>query len=236
MTESQMDFSPLINDPCWKEQLHAILNTPKSLALQDFLSQEYSEQQIFPPKEEIFSALNLTPFKDVKVVIIGQDPYHGPGQAHGLAFSVKSPCPPPPSLKNIFKELDISPDNGDLTSWAKQGVLLINTVLTVRQSQAHSHKNKGWEEITDEIISRISAARERVIFVLWGGPAAKKSKLIDQSKHVILESAHPSPLSAYRGFLGCGHFDQINEQLKNWGEEEIDWTIPSVKPTQPELF
>ena len=231
-----MNFSQLIKDPCWCQQLSSVFTSEKSTSLQSFLDDEYSSQQIFPPQNEIFSALNLTFFNDVKVVILGQDPYHGPGQAHGLAFSVKPPCPPPPSLKNIFKELDITPDNGDLTSWAKQGVLLINTVLTVRQSQAHSHKNKGWEEITDEVIKAVSKDREKVIFVLWGGPAAKKKKLIDLDKHVVLESAHPSPLSAYRGFLGCGHFKTINEHLKEWGESEIDWSISSIKPTQLELF
>lgn len=172
----------------------------------------------------------------MKVVILGQDPYHGPEQAHGLAFSVKPPCLPPPSLKNIFKELGIAPDNGDLTSWAKQGILLVNTVLTVKRSQAHSHKNKGWEEITDEVIRLVSENRDKVIFVLWGGPAAKKKKLVDESKHIILESAHPSPLSAYRGFFGCDHFSLINKHLRDWGEEEIDWSIPSIKPTQLELF
>ena len=231
-----MNFTDLIIDPLWKEQLSAVLNSEKSQILQEFLTSEYSSQQIYPPQKEIFSALNLTPFNNVNVVILGQDPYHGPNQAHGLAFSVKSPCSPPPSLKNIFKELNISPDNGDLTSWAKQGVLLINTVLTVRQSQAHSHKNRGWEEITDEIIRVLSANKEKVIFVLWGGPAAKKKSLIDESKHIVLESVHPSPLSAYRGFFGCGHFDLINKYLKERGQKEINWSIESVKPSQLELF
>lgn len=231
-----MNFGDLISDPVWRDHLSHILLSPKSLALQVFLEKEYNEQQIFPPQSEIFSAINLTPFNDVKVLILGQDPYHGPNQAHGLAFSVKPPCPAPPSLKNIFKELGISPDNGDLRSWAQQGVLLINTVLTVRQGQAHSHKNKGWEEITDEIISCVSKGKEKVIFVLWGGPAAKKKKLIDETRHIVLESAHPSPLSAYRGFLGCGHFERINTELKSWGEKEIDWAVPSINAVQPELF
>ena len=231
-----MNFSNLIKDPSWNDHLSGILNSPKSSSLRIFLSSEYAEREIYPSKAEIFSALNLSPFEKINVVILGQDPYHGPGQAHGLAFSVKSPCPPPPSLKNIFKELKISPDNGDLSSWAKQGVLLLNTVLTVRKGQAHSHKNKGWEEITDEIISAVSRNKERVIFVLWGGPAARKKQLIDETKHLVLESAHPSPLSAYRGFLGCGHFELINQQLKAWGEKEINWQIDSVNPTQLELF
>jgi len=231
-----MDLTTLINDSNWREALSEALQSGKSKKLESFLKDEYEENVIFPPEDEIFSALNLTHFDDVKVVILGQDPYHGEGQAHGLAFSVKPPCPPPPSLKNIFKELEISPDNGDLRPWAKQGVLLINTVLTVRQSQAHSHKNKGWEEITDEIIKMVSHKKDKVIFVLWGGPAAKKKKLIDESKHIVLESAHPSPLSAYRGFLGCGHFNKINEELRSWGESEIDWSISSLRPVQQELF
>lgn len=231
-----MTFTDFLQDPVWEQQLSSILSSPKSLELQSFLSSEYEESEIFPPKEEIFAALNLTPFEKVKVVILGQDPYHGPEQAHGLAFSVKPPCLPPPSLKNIFKELGIAPDNGDLTSWAKQGVLLVNTVLTVKRSQAHSHKNKGWEEITDEIIRLVSENKDKVIFVLWGGPAAKKKKLVDGTKHIILESAHPSPLSAYRGFFGCDHFGLINKYLRGWGEKEIDWSISSIKPTQLELF
>ena len=231
-----MNLKELIDDPAWKESLSKVLEVKKSVDLADFLKREYEEEIIYPPAHEIFSALNLTHLKDVKVVILGQDPYHGPGQAHGLAFSVKSPCAPPPSLKNIFKELSINPDNGDLRSWATQGVLLINTVLTVRQSQAHSHKGKGWEEISDEIIKTVSTKNDRVIFVLWGGPAAKKKILIDESKHIVLESAHPSPLSAYRGFLGCGHFEKVNKQLKDWGKEEINWSISSIRPVQQELF
>lgn len=231
-----MDLIKLIEDPLWREKLSAVLAAEKSRNLAEFLQNEYEVKCIFPPQEEIFSALNLTFLEDVKVVILGQDPYHGPGQAHGLAFSVKPPCPPPPSLKNIFKELGISPDNGDLRSWAGQGVLLINTVLTVRQSQAHSHKNMGWEEVTDEIIKTVSAKEESVIFVLWGAPAAKKKKLIDESRHIVLEAAHPSPLSAYRGFLGCGHFEKINQLLKSRGESPIDWSIRSIKPVQQELF
>ena len=231
-----MDFKELINDSKWQDNLSEVFATEKTRSLMAFLDEEYRENVIYPPKDEIFTALNLTHFDEVKVVILGQDPYHGPDLAHGLAFSVKAPCPPPPSLKNIFKELEINPDNGDLSSWAKQGVLLINTVLTVRQSQAHSHKKKGWEEITDSIIKTISDKREKVIFVLWGGPAAKKKALIDESNHVVLESVHPSPLSAYRGFLGCGHFNKINEQLKSWGKDTIDWSISSIKPVQQELF
>lgn len=231
-----MNFRSLIHDPVWIEKLTPVLDSPKTSELQNFLNAEYGSEVIYPPGEQIFSALNLTPFNEVKTVILGQDPYHGPNQAHGLAFSVKNPCPPPPSLKNIFKELNITSSSGDLSTWAKQGVLLLNTVLTVRKSQAHSHKNKGWEEITDAIIKAVSEESEKVIFVLWGGPAAKKKKLINDQKHIVLESAHPSPLSAYRGFLGCGHFEKINSYLKEWGKNEIDWSPESGQEHQPELF
>ena len=171
----------------------------------------------------------------MKVLILGQDPYHGPNQAHGLAFSVKSPCKPPPSLKNIFKELNISTHHGDLTSWAEQGVIMLNTVLTVRAGKANSHKNQGWESFTDSVIQTLSEQNEKIIFVLWGAPAQKKKSLINTAKHCILESSHPSPLSAYRGFLGCDHFNEINKILLSEGQAAIDWQIIEDN-SQPLLF
>jgi uracil-DNA glycosylase len=177
------------------------------------------------------NALKLTPANQVKVVVLGQDPYHGEGQAHGLSFSVQRSIKIPPSLRNIFKELatDISgftvPQHGDLTSWAEQGVLLLNTVLTVEEGQAHSHKGKGWEIFTDTLITRLSEQTSDIVFLLWGKPAQQKIKLIDTSKHHVLTSVHPSPLSAHRGFLGCQHFSQTNAILKRLGKSEINWQI-----------
>ena len=220
----------------WQEVFNSFKSTSVYLQLSTFIEEEYSAGTVFPPADQIFSAFKLTPLSQVQVLILGQDPYHGPGQAHGLAFSVKSPCKPPPSLKNIFKELKTEPECGDLTSWAEQGVFLLNTVLTVRQGQANSHKSKGWERFTDTVISALSEKKEKMIFVLWGGPAQKKKSLIDSDKHIILESPHPSPLSAYRGFFGCGHFSKINELLREWGRKEIDWNLNSSEPLQLELF
>lgn len=185
---------------------------------------------VYPEQNDVFNALTHTAFKDVKVVILGQDPYHGEGQAHGLCFSVKKGVPQPPSLKNIFKELQadlgiIPPSHGELTSWAKQGVFLLNTVLTVTAGEANSHKGQGWEDFTDEVIRQISDKKEHVVFLLWGAPAQKKSALIDSKKHTILKAPHPSPLSAHRGFLGCKHFSLTNEALAKYGQKEIDWKI-----------
>lgn len=212
----------------WKEVLkyHFLKDSFKNLT--SFVKDEYSKEKIFPPGKEIFSAFWHCPLNRVKVVILGQDPYHGPGQAHGLSFSVKPGIPFPPSLLNVFKELksDLGldlPPNGDLTRWANQGVFLLNATLTVRAHQAGSHQKKGWEEFTDEVIQVISQEREGVVFLLWGAYAQKKSFLIDEPKHLILKAPHPSPLSAHRGFLGCKHFSKTNEYLLSKGKEPIKW-------------
>lgn len=187
--------------------------------------------EVFPPPESVYQAFELTPFCDVKVVILGQDPYHGAGQAHGLAFSVAHGVKIPPSLANIYKELcqDVAgftpPPHGNLTAWAKQGVLLLNTVLTVQQGLAHSHAKFGWEMFSDAMISALSARRDGLIFLLWGEHAKKKAPLIDQRRHVILQAAHPSPFSAYRGFLGCHHFSAVNALLQQKGQRTIDWQL-----------
>lgn len=201
--------------------------------LREFLKEEYSAKEIFPGMYEIFNALKYTSYKDTKVIILGQDPYHNNGQAHGLAFSVKKGIKTPPSLLNIYKELNEEmglyiPNNGYLVKWARQGVLLLNTALTVRAHQANSHKGMGWEIFTDNIIKKLSDGEEAVIFVLWGANARSKKKLIDRSRHYILEAPHPSPLSAYRGFFDCGHFLKINEILESIGKEKIDWQIENI--------
>jgi len=187
--------------------------------------------EVYPSKEQVFEAFRLTPLEQVKVVILGQDPYHGPNQAHGLCFSVKYPCPPPPSLLNIFAELQASipgfsiPGHRDLSAWAQQGVLLLNTVLTVERGQAHSHAHLGWERFTDTIIQGISRHRHGVIFLLWGSHARKKATLVDSSRHTVLQAAHPSPLSAHKGFLGCGHFAMTNALLLQQGLAPIRWQL-----------
>ena len=198
--------------------------------LREFLVSEYQTQTVFPPMNDLFNALRLTAYGDVKAVILGQDPYHGKGQAHGLCFSVKEGTPPPPSLVNIFKELNAEtglaiPKSGELTKWAKHGVLLLNTVLTVREGQANSHRNHGWEILTDRIIELLNKREQPIVFLLWGGPARAKSKLVTNPKHLVLQCAHPSPLSAYQGFFGCGHFVKANEFLKNNGAEPIEWSL-----------
>ncbi|MBT2681833.1 uracil-DNA glycosylase [Bacillus sp. ISL-35] len=204
------------------------------LDLREFLMEEYQTKTVYPEKEDIFNALRYTDYDKVKVVILGQDPYHGPGQAHGLSFSVKPGVAIPPSLRNMFKELndDIGceiPNHGYLKKWADQGVLLLNTVLTVRKGEAHSHKGKGWETFTDKVITLLNGRQEPVIFILWGKPAQSKIKLIDESKHKIIMSAHPSPLSARRGFFGSKPFSRVNEILREWGKQEIDWQIEEMK-------
>lgn len=198
--------------------------------LRAFLVNEYRTQTVFPPMNDLFNALRCTSYSDVKAVILGQDPYHGKGQAHGLCFSVKEGTPPPPSLVNIFKELNAEtglpiPKSGELTAWAKHGVLLLNTVLTVCEGQANSHRNQGWEILTDRIIELLNRREKPIVFLLWGGPARAKSKLITNPRHLVLQCAHPSPLSAYNGFFGCGHFVKANEFLKNNGEQPIDWAL-----------
>ena len=198
--------------------------------LRCYLQGEYEREKIYPSMYDIFNALKYTPYNNVKIVIIGQDPYHGPNQAQGLCFSVKNGVRMPPSLKNILKEAreDVGitiPENGSLVPWAKQGVLLLNTILTVREGKPMSHKGQGWETFTDEIIKKLNDRKKPVIFFLWGNPAKKKKSLITNDYHFILEAAHPSPLSAYYGFFGCRHFSLANELLKNMGEKPIDWQL-----------
>ena len=197
-----------------------------------YLNKEYNEKEIFPLKSNIFKAFSLTDYNDVKVVILGQDPYHGFGEANGLAFSVNDNVKLPPSLKNIFKELEsdlnIKNDKGDLSNWAIQGVLLLNTVLTVRAHQANSHQGKGWETFTDAVIQAVNAQDRPIVYFLWGRPAQMKEKMLTNPKHLVLKAPHPSPLSAYRGFFGCKHFSQANEFLKANGIEPIDWQIENL--------
>ncbi len=198
-----------------------------------FVKEEYSKTAVFPPSDEIFSALHLTPLSKVKVVIIGQDPYHNVGQAHGLCFSVRPDVDIPPSLVNIYKELQTDcgckiPNNGYLVKWAEQGVLLLNTVLTVRAHQANSHQGKGWEQFTDAIIRAVNSEDRPIAYLLWGRPAQSKMSMLDNPKHKVFTAPHPSPLSAHRGFFGCKHFSQANEFLKANGLEPIDWQIEDV--------
>ena len=214
----------------WENKMKEEFEKDYFSILNQFLKQEYKEQTIFPEKKLIFNTLNSTPFNKVKVVIIGQDPYHEKGQAHGLSFSVTEGIKTPPSLVNIFKEIesDLKINNhgkGDLTKWAKQGVLLLNATLTVRENTPGSHQNKGWEQFTDQIISTISEERKDLVFLLWGKFAQNKAKLIDKNKHHILMSSHPSPLSSYRGFLGCKHFSECNNILKRDNKTEINWQL-----------
>lgn len=212
----------------WKTQLQTEFDKDYFKSLTQFVRDEYKHTPVYPPGKLIFNAFNLCPFNQVKVVIIGQDPYHGPGQAHGLCFSVNDGVPFPPSLINIFKEIknDIgtdTPTSGNLTRWANQGVLLLNATLTVRAHQAGSHQNKGWETFTDTAIRTLAEQREHLVFILWGAYAQKKGAFINREKHLVLSSAHPSPLSAYNGFFGNRHFSQTNAYLKTHGEKEIIW-------------
>ncbi len=214
----------------WDEILKDEWSKPYYLKLREFLKYEYKHYTVYPDMYDIFNALKMTSFENTKVVIIGQDPYHGPNQAHGLCFSVKRGIEPPPSLKNIYKEMnsDIGteiPSTGDLTCLAKQGVLLLNTVLTVRAGQADSHKDKGWEIFTDRVISELDKKTTPVVFLLWGAKARNKASIIKNPIHKKLTAAHPSPLSAYNGFFGCKHFSKTNEILRSAGETPIDWRI-----------
>lgn len=198
-----------------------------------FLKKEYAEQTIYPPMDCIFNALKYTSYSDVKAVLLGQDPYHGPGQAHGLCFSVQPGVTPPPSLKNMFQELSddlgiVPPKDGTLTKWAQQGVLLLNTTLTVRRGQANSHKNLGWQTFTDAVIRKLNEHPEPVVFLLWGGNARSKKPLITSPQHLILETVHPSPLSAYNGFFGCRHFSKTNAFLESHGIAPIDWDLNTL--------
>lgn len=217
----------------WDDLLAAEFEKEYYKNLRKFLIKEYSTREIFPDMHFIFEALKHTSYKDTKVLILGQDPYHGDNQAHGLSFSVQPNVKTPPSLLNMYKELhdDLGcymPNNGYLVPWTDQGVLLLNTALTVRAHEANSHNNKGWEIFTDKIISLLSNREDPVIFVLWGGNARSKVKLIDKSKHYILEGPHPSPLSAYRGFFGCKHFSKINNILTELGKDPINWQIENL--------
>ncbi len=217
-------------DNAWKKQLSSEFLKPYFKKLCAFLDEEENSRTIYPSIDKVFNAFNLTSFENIKVVILGQDPYHKVGQAHGLAFSVRKGIACPPSLRNIFQEYSSDlgykiPQNGDLTKWAKEGVFLLNTLLTVRASEANSHKNQGWEYFTDAVIKMISDERENIVFILWGKPAQLKSKLIDESKHLILIAPHPSPLSSYRGFFGSCPFTKTNTYLKEHGIRKIDWKL-----------
>lgn len=218
-------------DQSWMDQVGGEFEQPYMHNLKAFLLQEKEAGvTVFPRGDDIFNAMNTTPFGNVRVVIIGQDPYHGDGQAHGLSFSVKRGVRIPPSLMNIYKELESEygikcPNHGDLTGWAEQGVLLLNATLTVRRDSAGSHQNKGWESFTDAVIRAVNDHHKNVVFMLWGSYAQKKGAFIDRSKHCVLTSVHPSPLSAHRGFLGCGHFKSANEYLESHGLQPIRWVV-----------
>ena len=214
----------------WDNILADEFSKPYYLSLREFLKNEYRTRRIYPDMHDIFNALRASSFKDTRVVIIGQDPYHGEGQAHGLCFSVKRPVEPPPSLKNIYKELESDvgfkiPDHGELTHWAEQGVLMLNAVLTVREGAANSHKGMGWEKFTDRVIAELDKKETPVVFLLWGANARNKAEIIKNPIHRKLITVHPSPLSAYGGFFGCKHFSKCNEILVSTGQKPIDWQI-----------
>lgn len=214
----------------WLPAVQEEFKKPYYRKLYQFVREEYAKTTIYPPADDIFNALHLTPLSQVKVLILGQDPYHNAGQAHGLCFSVKPEVDIPPSLENIYKELESDlgcyiPDNGYLVKWAQQGVLMLNTVLTVRAHQANSHQGQGWEQFTDAIIQAVNAQDRPIVYLLWGKPAQSKIPMLTNPKHLILKAPHPSPLSAYRGFFGCKHFSQANQFLEERGVEPIDWQI-----------
>lgn len=219
-------------DPSWRAQVGTYLERPDMLVLSEFLRAELQRgKAIYPPPKRIFAALDATPFEQVKVVILGQDPYHGPGQAHGLCFSVLPGVEVPPSLVNIFAEIERDlqiprPAHGCLLPWARQGVLLLNAVLTVERGMAASHQGKGWEGFTDAVVDRLNQGREDLVFLLWGSHAQTKGRLIDSRRHLVLKAPHPSPLSAYRGFIGCGHFSKTNNWLRDHGQTEVNWRLP----------
>ena len=219
----------------WNPILRAELTKPYWAELQQFVADERSRHPVHPAPEDVFAALHLTPHASTKVVILGQDPYHGPGQAHGLCFSVQPGVPTPPSLQNVLKELQSDlgidpPNHGCLQAWAHQGVLLLNTSLTVREHAAASHQGKGWETFTDAVIRAVAAKSERVVFILWGAAARKKKALVDTTRHTVIESAHPSPLSAHNGFFGSRPFSRANAALLDAGREPVDWRIPLESP------
>jgi len=219
--------------PSWKARIGEYLERPDMQALSAFLrAEKQAGKVIYPPGPDIFAAFEHTPFDQVRVVILGQDPYHGPNQAHGLCFSVRPGVQVPPSLQNIFKEIQrdlgiAPPDHGCLTPWADRGVLLLNAVLTVERGNANSHQGKGWEGFTDAAIDALNREREGIVFMLWGSYAQRKGQLIDARRHRVLKSVHPSPLSAHRGFLGCGHFSAANAYLEEQGQAPIDWSLPA---------
>ncbi|WP_019412472.1 uracil-DNA glycosylase [Paenisporosarcina sp. TG20] len=220
----------MIFDNDWQHVLEAEFDKPYYLQLREFLKEQYTNETVYPALEDLWSAFEETAYEDVKVVIVGQDPYHGQGQAHGMSFSVQPGVKHPPSLRNMLKELNNDlgctiPVEGTLTKWAQQGVFLLNTVLTVQEGQAHSHKGQGWELFTDEVIRKLSLRETPVVFVLWGKPAQMKRNLIDTSRHAIIESVHPSPLSAYRGFFGSRPYSKINKHLTEWGIQPIDFCL-----------
>ncbi len=219
--------------PSWRSVLEKELEKPYIAQLEHFVAEERENHQVFPPPSEVFAAFDLTPYENVRVLLLGQDPYHGEDQAHGLCFSVRPGVKPPPSLVNIYKELadDLAiepPTHGHLASWAGQGVLMLNTVLTVRAHVANSHKRKGWETFTEAVIREIDRKKEPVVFVLWGNPARKKAGRIASERHAIIEAPHPSPLSANRGFFGCRCFSAVNASLSRFGHPEIDWQLPEI--------
>ena len=221
-------------EPSWKARVGSYLERPEMLQLSQFLRSELrAGKMIYPPPKRIFAALDATPFEQVKVVILGQDPYHGPNQAHGLCFSVLPGVTPPPSLENIFKEIERDlaiprPDHGCLLPWAQQGVLLLNAALTVERGKPESHKGKGWEGFTDAVVDALNRERDGLVFLLWGSNAQNKGKLVDGRRHRVLKAPHPSPLSAHRGFIGCGHFSAANAWLREQGQTPIDWRLPPV--------
>lgn len=223
MKQFENDWSSVIEQEFEKEYY---------LRLRDYLKQEYEQETVYPPMDDIFSALDSTSYKETKVVIIGQDPYHGPGQAHGFSFSVRPGVKIPPSLRNIYKELEadlgiVAPNHGNLQSWANEGVLLLNNVLTVRAHQAHSHKGIGWERFTDTVIESLNQRESPIVFLLWGKHAQQKGMGIDEMKHKVIASSHPSPLAAHRGFLGSRPFSKTNDFLKANGQRPIDWSLPT---------
>ncbi|XP_075686575.1 uracil-DNA glycosylase [Rhinoderma darwinii] len=213
----------------WKQELLSEFTKPYFIKLISFISEERKRYTVYPPPHQVFTWTQTCDIRDVKVVILGQDPYHGPNQAHGLCFSVQKPVPPPPSLENMYKELQtdvedfVHPGHGDLTGWAKQGVLLLNAVLTVRAHNANSHKEKGWEQFTDSVVSQLNKNLDGLVFMLWGAYAQKKGISIDRKRHLVLQTVHPSPLSAHRGFFGCRHFSKTNSYLEDMGKKAIDW-------------
>lgn len=213
----------------WEEVLSDYFLTPDFITLANFIRQEYISKKVYPKPENLFTAFDLTPFSQVKVVILGQDPYHNPGQAHGLCFSVPEGVLPPPSLQNIYKEIEVDykikkdKKSGDLSDWARQGVFLLNAILSVIANQPTSHRQIGWEKFTDHVISVLSEKKEHLVFILWGNYARSKKTLIDTNKHLVLEAVHPSPLSAYNGFFGCRHFSLCNQQLEKWNKTPINW-------------